>query len=196
MTEAQWDKFLKIKTSGRDDSRSGQYCYPYEPTPYSVLERLAESGCISQTDCLLDYGCGKGRVPVFFSKMLGCRCLGIEFDPLLCSISLDNKEKSGNAAVSISCADAEKYRVPTEVTRCFFFNPFGEQVLKSALNRIVDSYYENPREILLFFYYPQDSHVALLMTNEALMFVDEISCSDLFPGKDERERILIFEVTG
>ena len=32
---------MKIKTSGRDDSRSDQYRYPYEPTPYSVLERLA-----------------------------------------------------------------------------------------------------------------------------------------------------------
>ena len=35
---------MKIKTSGRDDSRSDQYRYPYEPTPYSVLERLAGSG--------------------------------------------------------------------------------------------------------------------------------------------------------
>ena len=33
------------------------------------------------------------------------------------------------------------------------------------------------------------------MTREQLMFVDEIDCEDLFPGKDEREKILIFEVT-
>ena len=196
MTEKDWDEKLGIQTCGREDYQEDRVHYPYEPTPYSVLERLAESGCISQTDCLLDYGCGKGRVPVFFSKMLGCRCLGIEFDPLLCNISQANKMQSGSTKVSIHYADAEKYRVPTEVTRCFFFNPFGEEVLRRALNRIVDSYYENPREILLFFYYPQDSHAALLMTGDALMFVDEISCSDLFPGRNERERILIFEVTG
>ena len=36
MTENEntWDKLLKIKTTGRDDSRADQYCYPYEPTPY------------------------------------------------------------------------------------------------------------------------------------------------------------------
>ena len=39
--ELQWDKLLKIKTSGRDDSHSDQFHYPYEPTPYCVLERLA-----------------------------------------------------------------------------------------------------------------------------------------------------------
>ena len=38
-----WDKLLKIKTTGRDDSNSDQYRYPYEPTPYCVLERLANS---------------------------------------------------------------------------------------------------------------------------------------------------------
>ena len=46
--ENQWDKLLKIKTTGRDDSRADQYRYPYEPTPYCVLERLANSGLISK----------------------------------------------------------------------------------------------------------------------------------------------------
>ena len=42
--ETQWDRFLKIRTSGRDDSHADQYRYPYEPTAYVVLERLANSG--------------------------------------------------------------------------------------------------------------------------------------------------------
>ena len=60
--ESQWDKLLKIKTTGRDDSRSDQYRYPYEPTQYLVLERLANSGLISKKNTVLDYGTGKGRV--------------------------------------------------------------------------------------------------------------------------------------
>ena len=46
--ETQWDKLLKIKTTGRDDSRSDQYRYPYEPTQYCVLERLANNGLITK----------------------------------------------------------------------------------------------------------------------------------------------------
>ena len=33
--EKQWDRLLKIKTLGRDDSNADQYRYPYEPTPVS-----------------------------------------------------------------------------------------------------------------------------------------------------------------
>ena len=54
--ETQWDKLLKIKTTGRDDSRSDQYRYPYEPTQYCVLERLANNGLITKKNVLLDYG--------------------------------------------------------------------------------------------------------------------------------------------
>ena len=44
--EKNWDNMLRIHTSGRDDSHADQYRYPYEPTPYCVLERLANSGWI------------------------------------------------------------------------------------------------------------------------------------------------------
>lgn len=60
--ETKWDKFLRIHTTGRDDSHADQYRYPYEPTPYPVLERLANTGLIRKGNTLLDYGCGKGRV--------------------------------------------------------------------------------------------------------------------------------------
>ena len=39
--EERWDRLLRIRTTGRDDSRADQYRYPYEPTPYCVMERLA-----------------------------------------------------------------------------------------------------------------------------------------------------------
>jgi hypothetical protein len=65
MTELEWERLLKIRTSGRDDTRADQYRYPYEATPYPVLERLADTGYISKKNTLLDYGCGKGRVSFY-----------------------------------------------------------------------------------------------------------------------------------
>lgn len=50
-TESQWDKLLKIKTTGRDDSHADQYRYPYEPTPYSVLERR-QTAALSEKEIL------------------------------------------------------------------------------------------------------------------------------------------------
>lgn len=142
MEDKELEKLLGIKTTGRDDTRADSYNYPYEPTDYCVLKRLAESGYIGKKNHLIDYGCGKGRVSFYF------------------------------------------------------FNPFSVEVLGSVVKKIVDSFYEKEREMLLFFYYPSDEYVAKLMTNEVLSFVDEIDCEDLFANSKEaqRERILIFKV--
>lgn len=191
----QWDKLLRIKTTGRDDSMADQYRYPYEPTPYSVLERLAGSGYISKRNVLLDYGCGKGRVDFYLSYQTRCRTLGIEYDPRMYERALSNQQTavSGRRA-SFVLVNAEQYPVPAEVDRCYFFNPFSVEILQKVMARILDSYYENPRNIQLYFYYPSDEYVAYLMTQELLIFVDEIDCGDLFEGKDPREKILIFEI--
>lgn len=191
----QWDKLLRIKTTGRDDSMADQYRYPYEPTPYSVLERLVGSGYISKRNVLLDYGCGKGRVDFYLSYQTRCRTMGIEYDPRMYERALSNQQTavSGRRA-SFVLANAEQYPVPAEVDRCYFFNPFSVEILQKVMARILDSYYENPRNIQLYFYYPSDEYVAYLMTQELLMFVDEIDCGDLFEGKDPREKILIFEI--
>jgi SAM-dependent methyltransferase len=77
MTEREWDRKLHIRTIGREDESCPNYA-PYEPTPYSVLERLAASGYIRRRDRLLDYGCGKGRVAFFMASVVGCRVLGID----------------------------------------------------------------------------------------------------------------------
>ena len=87
---------------------------------------------------------------------------------------------------------AEEYEV-TDADIFYFFNPFTDIILRSVIARILESYHKNPRKMQLFFYYPTDDTVSLLMTTEELMFVDEIDCRDLFPGNDPRERILVFE---
>ena len=56
--EKTWDKLLQIHTTGRDETKADQYHHPYEPTPYSVLERLAAAGMIGagETICKLAEG--------------------------------------------------------------------------------------------------------------------------------------------
>lgn len=190
-----WDKLLKIRTSGRDDTRSDQYRYPYEPTPYVVLERLANSGFIRKNHTLLDYGCGKGRVGLFLAYQVGCRCIGVEYDERVYEKAVENCVKAvSGSRVSVVQRRAEEFRMPAEVDRCFFFNPFSVEILKAVLSRILESWYEKPREILLFFYYPQDEYISYLMTVDELSFVDEIDCRDLFEGENYRERIMVFEL--
>ena len=191
--ENTWDKLLQIKTTGRDDSNSDQYRYPYEPTPYSVLERLANSGLIRKKDVVLDYGCGKGRVDFFLSYQTKAKTIGIEYDERIYQGALDNQKTAvSGAKTEFALVRAEEYEVPEEVNRYYFFNPFSVELLRKVMARMIESHYENPRESYLFFYYPSEEYISYLMTVDELEFYDEIECGDLFNGNDVRERIMIF----
>ena len=194
MSEEKWDRLLQIRTSGRDDSHADQYRYPYEPTPYYVLERLADSGYLRKGNTLLDYGCGKGRVEFFLSWQTRCRSIGIEYDERIYEKAAENQKRAAAAGrVTFELANAEQFQVPEEADRIYFFNPFSLEILQKVISRIIASYYAAPREILLFFYYPSDEYISFLMTVDELTFSDEIDCGDLFQEKDPRERIVIFE---
>ena len=194
MNEEKWDRLLQIRTSGRDDSHADQYRYPYEPTPYCVLERLADSGYLRKGNTLLDYGCGKGRVEFFLSWQTRCRSIGIEYDERIYEKAVENQKRAAAAGrVTFELVNAEQFQVPEEADRVYFFNPFSLEILQKVISRIIASYYAAPREILLFFYYPSDEYISFLMTVDELTFSDEIDCGDLFQEKDPRERIVIFE---
>ena len=188
--EHHWDKLLQVRTTGRDDLMSDEYRFPYEPTPYCVLERLADSGLIRRDDVVLDYGCGKGRVDFFLSYRTRAKTCGIEYDERIYADALEN-QKTAKAKAEFILANAEHYDVPEAVNRCYFFNPFSVEILHKVMARIIESWYESPREVFLFFYYPSDEYISYLMTVDELEFYDEIECDDLFTG-DARERIMIF----
>lgn len=195
--ENTWDKLLQIKTTGRDDTNSDQYRYPYEPTPYAVLERLAKSGLIRKKDVVLDYGCGKGRVDFFLSYQTKANTIGVEYDERIYQSALENQKTVVSKGKSnFILARAEEYEVPSQVNRCYFFNPFSVELLRKVMARIIESYYENPRELFMFFYYPSEEYISYLMTVDELEFYDEIFCGDLFEGNDLRERVMIFSLAG
>ena len=189
------DAKLHIDTIGRDDQYSDTYRYPYEPTAYAVLERIAESGYITKNDLLIDYGSGKGRVPIYFNDKVGCRAAGIEMMEEFFTAAARNRESyRKKKEVSFVKATAETFEVPEDATCFFFFNPFSIEIMKCVMKRLLDSYYDHPRSMKLFFYYPQDEYVAFLMGVDELDFLDEIECVDLFAEKGDRNRVLIFEL--
>ena len=193
--EHSWDKLLQIKTNGRDETNADEYHHPYEPTSYRVLERLVESDLIGEDDMILDYGCGKGRVDFFLSYRTKAQTIGIEYDEHIYSSALENLQNVISRVKPLFLlANAETYNVPLQVNRCYFFNPFSVEILRKVMARIIESYYEDPRELFLFFYYPSDAYIAYLMTVDELEFYDEIECDDLFEGHDPRERIMIFQL--
>ena len=191
MTDREWDRRLRIKTIGREDE-SDPNCTPYEPTPYAVLERVAESGYIRRRDRLLDYGCGKGRVAVFMAHAVGCAAVGIDHAQRLIDLARENRRACpAGDRVALFCARAEQHPLGDE-TAFFFFNPFSEKIFDSVLRRILASCRENPRRATLLCYYPSEAYLQRLDAAEELRPLEPIDCRDLFGGKNPREQVACY----
>ena len=193
--EVELDNFLKIKTNGRDDSNSNFVNYPYEATPYSVLQYLANSGYITKKDKIIDFGCGKGRVDFFLAYSTKAQMIGVEYDLRLYNTALLNQEKaiSRNRVMFInSCASQVK--IESDVTGAYFFNPFSLVILKEVINNLKKSKEENNRNIKLFFYYPSTEYLSFLENDKSITHIENIECDELFKNKDLREYIAVYEM--
>lgn len=196
-TDQQWDKYLKISTVRLDDADADEYRYAYEPTPYPVLGLLASRGYLDKNNILLDYGCGKGRAVFYLSYYTKCKAIGLEYNDRILKLALANKATalSGKRTEFVH-ADAECYEVPTGVDRFFFFNPFSVEIFRKAYARIIESWYEKPREIMLFFYYISAEYLEFIYGHTDLRLHDEIDCRAFPIGEQGREKIMIFSLEG
>lgn len=197
-SDSRWEKKLGIITGAADYEKDDANHSRYEPTPYAVLERLAESGYIGKGNTLVDYGCGKGRVSFYLDHAVGCKTVGVEYDPTLAAaaeknLSLYSGRSGAETRMRFVCETAENYAVGN-ADRFYFFNPFSVKILQTVLGRIRTSWYEDPREMYLFFYYALDPYLTLLMTDDLIRFAGEIDCRDLFHNDDPREKILVFRI--
>jgi ubiquinone/menaquinone biosynthesis C-methylase UbiE len=193
--EIELDKHLKIKTNGRDDSNSNFTNYPYEATPYVVLQTLANSGYLKKNDKLIDYGCGKGRVSFYLAYSNKCNMIGVEYDERLYNSALENKKRAiSSNRVEFVYSNASDYKVACDIVGAYFFNPFSIQVLKDVLKNIKESKKDNEREIKLFFYYPSKEYLNLLDGDLDIVHIEDVDCMDLFNTNDKREIIAIYKI--
>jgi len=187
------DKLHNIDTEGRSEKYSDDNIFPYEPTPYSVLERLVESGIIDEDSHVIDYGSGMGRACLYLAEQTGCRCTGIECVDEFYQASLKNLSDKDLKVEFVKCS-VEDYPLPDDSNVMYFFNPFSEEIFKQVMENIIESYHRNPRDMKLLFYYPSDEYVAFLMRVDEITFFDEIDCTDLFDEDTTRNRIMIFQI--
>lgn len=198
MNELQFDQLLHIQTTG------DQYGYPtlthyhrYEPTPYAALEQLFEKYSLESTDCVVDMGCGKGRVPFYVHHRFHIKVIGVEMNSTFYENALTNKtqymKKNSvkNNAIDFQCVLAQDYLIQHKDNVFFFFNPFSVQIFRKVVDNILRSVEEEPRQIHLILYYPSLEYLHFLEyeTNFELdkeIFLKEVSTHNI------NERILLF----
>ncbi|MCW3063427.1 MAG: SAM-dependent methyltransferase [Solirubrobacterales bacterium] len=117
-------------------------------------------GCrVGPEDVLLDYGSGKGRVLLQAARYPFARVIGLELDDSLGDVARRNLERARGrvraGSVEIVTADATTWQVPDDVTYVYMFNPFGGDVFRATIARLVESLDRRPRRLTLIYANPR-----------------------------------------
>lgn len=192
-----WDSKLNIQTMVFDYMEEDYQNYGYDPTPYIVLEELIKLNLIKKEDIVIDYGCGKGRIGFFLNNQIGCKVIGVDHSERLLEMANKNLESYGdNGYIKFVNSKAEEY-LPIDANCFYFFNPFSTKIFRQVLNRIGKSKENNPREILIFFYYSTVEYKIYLPTEPRLELIKSIDfteemINDRVPAKLDIFRFKIY----
>ena len=81
MNEQQYEQLLQIETAKSQQGfpASSEY-HRYEPTPYEALDLLRDAYPLDESDMIIDFGSGKGRLPFYLAYTFRVRAIGVEMD--------------------------------------------------------------------------------------------------------------------
>lgn len=190
------DKELGIQTEEiQTDGNDTFHRHRYEPTPYEVLEELFSCYTPEQTDVIVDYGSGLGRLNFYIENRFSLESTGVELSSIYYQRAQMNKENYSGKKDNISfvhCA-AEDYVVSPRETVFYFFNPFSVDVFRRVINQILLSWQEFPRTLTLILYYPEDDTIFYLENHTSFHLSDEIAACEQV-RTDRRERFCIYRL--
>lgn len=161
MGEKKFDQMLQIKTSGIREWKDPLVQYNrYEATPYKSLEQLFKVYKLHESDEVVDFGSGRGRVTFYIHHRFQVPVTGIEVNDLTYEESLQNKAsyrlKASNipAPIRLKYGLAEDYIIKPTDTCFYFFNPFSVNIFKQVVQNIIRSVKQHERVLDIILYYP------------------------------------------
>jgi SAM-dependent methyltransferase len=200
MKDYFFDELLNIRTAGVQKGyiRSVHY-HPYEPTPYSALEKLFKQYELKSSDRVVDFGCGKGRLIFYIHYLFQATVVGIEMNEALFQEAVENRKsyllmnKNSEDKVRFHCCVAEKYPIDRLDNRFYFFNPFTIQIFRKIINNILRSVEMSVRDIELVLYYPSKDYIYFLENDTSFELKVEVRLPDLYEN-NPNERFLIYRL--
>ena len=141
-------------------SDNAQYAVRYQPSPIGLTTQLLNALDIEFDQyTFIDFGAGKGRVLMLASALPFRRVVGVEFCAELQQTALTNiatLEPKQIATEEVTCIhdDVTRFPLPETPLVCYFYNPFGEVVMRQVVQRLEKSIRDNPRDILVLYLDP------------------------------------------
>jgi SAM-dependent methyltransferase len=137
----------------------------YEPTDAAVFPRLLEGIDADLSSFgFVDFGCGKGRILLLASNYPFKEITGVEFSPELAGVAERNVSIYRSAeqhcqAIRVVTGDAAEFAIPEGPLVCYFYNPFGENVMRKVVANLMESMQRDPRDMLLIYLNPRHRSV-------------------------------------
>lgn len=200
MNDIDYDRLLHIKTIGMLEIINQSVHYNrYEATPYKALVEFFTDYDLKNTDRVVDFGSGKGRLPFYIHHHFHTSVVGIEMSNKLHRESLENLENyrrnANQKIISITFEKclAQEYEIKQEENVFYFFNPFSVQIFMKVVENILQSVDQQKRTIDLILYYPTTAYIQFLETRTTFEYVKEVKVPGLYE-QNENERFLIFRL--
>ena len=137
----------------------------------------------------IDFGCGKGRLLLLAMALPFRDVVGIELRPELCDLAARNLKVHRKAAIrKTACinTNALDFEFPNEKLVLYFFNPFGEEIMRAVLENLGRSLNSNFRDVIVVLDTPIYARVADVMPH--LAFVKEGYGYRIYRSRDTRIR--------
>ena len=201
MEYSHYERLFNIKTTGEQQGFYESHHYNrYEATSYFALETLFKEYTLSSNDCIVDFGCGKGRLSFYINYYYNCKITGIEMNNNYFDICINNKKnylknynKEKNKIEFLNIF-AEEYKISSTDNKFYFFNPFSVQLFMKVINNILISLEKSPRDIDLILYYPSDEYIYYLENYTGFLLYKEIELPNLSIN-DKRQKFSIYRLT-
>lgn len=199
MGERKQDKLLGVRTVGTRDweGNKSQY-HRYEATPYKALDELSKNYELNETDKVVDFGCGRGRVIFYLHNRFHLPITGIEANKKTYEEALDNKAeyilkaKHISAPINFQYGLAEHYKIDKTDNCFYFFNPFSVHIFRKVVNNILRSVEKDRRTVDLILYYPIHEYKDFLETSTPFTIAKEIRVPWTY---DLRDKFIIYRLS-
>lgn len=192
-----YDKLLNIKTCVNNETlvETANF-FRYEATDYDDLGVLLNNYIVEDDDCLVDFGCGLGRVPFFIHSLFNCKVKGIEYNRSIYIKAEKNKlyyncNHRYPSEINFYNINAVDYEIEDCDNVFYFFNPFSINIFSKVVSNILESVMRSPREVDIVLYYPDHSYIYLLENQTYFYRLLDVELGER-TIKDDRERFVIY----
>ena len=127
----------------------------HQATPGPDFEKILNTFHISQSDSIIDVGCGKGGALISMANFGFGRITGIEYSSELHCIARENLSKIGIQSVTVLRADATNFEHYSDYNYIYLFNPFFGQVFDDFMQKVRESLVLQPRKLTILYLNPR-----------------------------------------